>query len=118
MAPDAAPSFAANSGDISILLSPETPYRPKSDRLQRSPQTRLMASVAPSSTSLYGHTLTLVLTTLASPILQKSAMTTPSARKALAPMAVFRPITASLTTAPGPISTPSQMTLASTSAPA
>src|SRR6266508_4897375 len=118
MAPDAAPSFAANSGDISILLSPETPYRPKSDRLHRSPQTRLMASVAPSSTSLYGQTFTLALTTLPSPIRQKSATTTPSARNALARTTLLRPITASLTTAPGPISTPSQRTLPSTSAPA
>src|SRR5206468_5744186 len=63
-----------------------------------------MARVAPSSTSLYGQTLTFALTTLASPIRQKSAMTTPSARKALAPMTDFLPITASFTTAPGPIS--------------
>ena len=87
------------------------------DRLQRSPQTRLVASVAPSSTSLYGQTLALALTTLDSPILQKSPTTTPSARKALAPMAAFRQTMASLMVAPGPTWTSAQRTLPSMSAP-
>src|SRR3972149_4981740 len=72
------------------------------DRLQRSPQTRLLARAAAPSTSLYGQTLALALTTLDSPILQKSPTTTPSARKALAPMAAFRQTMASLMVAPGP----------------
>jgi hypothetical protein len=117
VAPHAAPSLAAKSGEISMLASPEMPYRPNSERLQRSPHTRLMARVAPSSTSLYGQTFALALITLDSPILQKSPMTTPSDRNAFPRTEVFRPTMASLTTAPGPTSTSSHKMLPSTSAP-
>src|SRR3989337_3469143 len=81
-APYAAPSFAANSGDISMLASPVTPYAPKIFLLHLSPHIKLDASIAPSSTVLYGQTFTLAFTVLPLPIWQLSLIIAPSARYA------------------------------------
>ena len=116
-APKAAPTLEANSGETSTLASPVTPYRPNRARDHRSPHTRLTASVAPSSTSLYGQTFTLALSSLDSPIFEKSPTTTPSARKALARTVAPRPTMASFSTAPGPTRASSQRMLPVTSAP-
>src|SRR3989338_1841218 len=78
-APYAAPSFAANSGDISIFAMPVTPYGPKIFLLHFSPQIRLDARIAPSSTTLYGQTFTPALTVLPLPMRQPSLITAPSA---------------------------------------
>src|SRR3989338_4495449 len=82
LAPYAAPSFAANSGDISILAMPVTPYGPNMLLFHFSPHIRLDARIAPSSTILCGQTFTPAFTMLALPMLQLSLITAPSARYA------------------------------------
>src|SRR3990170_3654845 len=104
-APYAAPSFAANSGDISIFAMPVTPYGPKIFLLHFSPQIRMDARIAPSSTLLYGQTFTPALTVLPLPMRQLSLITAPSARYAPSFISDLLATTFSCSTAFCPIET-------------
>ncbi|MCK7528868.1 MAG: hypothetical protein MZV64_70595 [Ignavibacteriales bacterium] len=105
VAPKAAPSFAANSGEISTFPRPVMPYPPKSRRAHRSPQTKLAERIAPSSTSFWGQTLTSALTTEPSPMQQSSLTRAPSKSLARALTSLRRPMTFSVRTAPAPMRT-------------
>ncbi len=76
--PYAAPNLAANSGTISMFASPETPERVKIPRRAWVLQMTLLLTVAPASTSLFGHSFTLGRMMAPSPMVQLSPITAPS----------------------------------------
>ena len=75
-APNAEPSLAPNSGDISVLASPDILDSVKSSRIHLSPQTRLFDSIDSLSIILSGHIFIFAPSLVFSPILQLSPIYT------------------------------------------
>ena len=102
--------MAANSGEISMFASPTMPYAPNRDRAHFSPQMREEERTAPSSTTLWGHTLTFALTTASVPMTQWSLITARSARNAPLRTCASLPTMFSWIRAPFPTETRGQST--------
>src|SRR5579864_8920308 len=94
-APIAAPRREANSGVISMLMSPFNPYELNSPRFQEPAQMIDSCTTAPGSTSLFGQIRTLALIVEPAPIVTSLPTTLPSSSKQ-----PFLTVTERQTTAP------------------
>src|SRR3972149_7997948 len=109
-APNAAPSLAANSGLISMFEIPVTVEFVNNSRSHWSSHTRLRVTVAPSSTTFSGQSLTFERMVVRLPMTHWSLMKTFSAMTVSSPMMHFVPITSEESSVRAPIWVPLQMT--------